>query len=146
MQKTGTNEEVTAFLYDMENLNSLAEVQSKDPLLRTQARERQKKLDDEGKLIRKHAMEAMTKTPRKRKLLDDTIDELNIEAEEIRKKIREVEAEEAIRHAEVIQLAKETSEAAKETTRAIQQLCQLWQNERYDIRELVRTFVSTKKT
>ena len=60
LQKTGTKEEISTLLYNVENLNSLAEAESQDPAARTQARER-KTLDKQGKEIRQCAMEVMQK-------------------------------------------------------------------------------------
>ncbi|KAF8470100.1 hypothetical protein BDZ91DRAFT_847259 [Kalaharituber pfeilii] len=137
LQKTGTNEEVTTFLYDMENLNSLAEIQSKDPQLRAQARERQKKLDEEGKLMRKEAMEGMSKTEvksKKRKTMDDSIEEFERETLIYQQKIQKMEEEEATRHNELLN-------QNKETTQAIQHLCQLWEDERKEMREILCTLL-----
>lgn len=123
-------------MYDMENLNSLAEVQSKDPAVRTQARERQKKLDDEGKLMRKHALEGMSESggKKKKRKIDDTISSLEKDTSDFQQKIDKMEEEDATRHAELL-------DQAKETTRAVQQLCKLWEEERQDMRDLIRTLV-----
>lgn len=107
----------------MENLSSLAEVQLKDPKIRNIAREQQKKLDEKEKLMRKFAIESMVQykeaTPaKKRKRIEDTIEEYEKETQEYEKKIVRMEEMEAARHAQLL-------DQAKETTRAVSELCQL---------------------
>jgi len=134
----------------MENLNSLAEIKSKDPQIRNQARERQKKLDEEGKLMRKFAMENMVRvrdnsTPsksKKRKTLEASIEEFEEATREYERKLVKLEEDGVARHQELL-------DQAKETTRAVSDLCQLWREEREDRREeredmklLLRTLIN----
>lgn len=112
---------------DMESLNSLAEVQSRDPQLRTQARERQKKEDEQGTEMRKRAMEAMEKSrkedvpegnKRKKRTLDTSLNIFEEQARVLGAKVREVEEEGATRHEELIQ-------EIRKSTAAVHGLCQL---------------------
>ncbi|KAA8914335.1 hypothetical protein FN846DRAFT_886128 [Sphaerosporella brunnea] len=55
LQKTGTNEEVTDFIVNLDLLEELAATSSKDAEKKNEVRSQQQKLDDDGKRVRKAA-------------------------------------------------------------------------------------------
>ncbi|KAF8461015.1 hypothetical protein BDZ91DRAFT_737724 [Kalaharituber pfeilii] len=122
LQKKATNEEISSFLDDMEKLNRLAELQSRDPQIRMQARERQRKLDEQERLTRKHAMEEEMETEgpakKRRKKLDESISDIEKGIREFSQRIEIIEKNEATRHEQLLTEVRNIS-------RGVQDLCQL---------------------
>ncbi|KAF8453712.1 hypothetical protein BDZ91DRAFT_786702 [Kalaharituber pfeilii] len=132
LQKTGTNEEISNFLYEMENLSSLAELQSRNPTLRAEAKDRTQRLNDEGKMIRQFAMESMSvvgssrggsQTPepsnkkRKRRDINNIVEIMEEEAATYNARVRQLQIKEEERHAMLL-------EEQKKSTKLLENLCE----------------------
>lgn len=116
----GTNEEVTDFIRNLDELVSLSESSSRNPAIRKEAKRKQDKLNQEGEILQNNAAEGLAndevgsdgefKKRTKRSKVDNRA-EGKTEEERFDGEVKRMEEEEQARHNEMIEQQRQTNEA-----------------------------------